>query len=70
MRYVNLEANMPLHTLVNRLKKADYYNEGETFSYWSIETFEKLPQGTHVSYDEEKKKVNPNKKKGKYARKV
>ena len=40
MRYVNLEANMPLNTLVNRLKKAEHYNDEEPFGYWSIETFE------------------------------
>ena len=57
MRYVNLEANMPLNTLVNRLKKAEHYNDEEPFGYWSIETFEGKEPGVHVSYDEEKKKI-------------
>ena len=57
MRYVNLEANMPLNTLVNRLKKAEHYNDEEPFGYWSIETFEGKEPGVHVSYDEEKKKL-------------
>lgn len=57
MRYVNLEANMPLNTLVNRLKKAEHYNDEEPFGYWSIETFEGKEPGVHVSYNEEKKKL-------------
>lgn len=48
---------MPLNTLVNRLKKAEHYNDEEPFGYWSIETFEGKEPGVHVSYDEEKKKL-------------
>ena len=47
---------MPLNTLVNRLKKAEHYNDEEPFGYWSIDTFEGKEPGVHVSYDEEKKK--------------
>lgn len=57
MRYVNLEANMPLNTLVNHLKKAEHYNDEEPFGYWSIETFEGKEPGVHVSYNEETKKL-------------
>lgn len=46
---------MPLNTLVNRLKKAEHYNDEEPFGYWSIETFEGKEPGVHVSYNEEKK---------------